>query len=231
METFSALLALCARNSLVTGESPSQSPVTRSFDIFFDLRLKKRLSKQSRRRWFETPLRSLWRHCNVNLTACSQALAIGLKMRYLSRPWPNISSSEGSQDTSACQISGHYCHTFSIKYGNHTFEMFHWVKMPPKLVKSADRDQNIFRWSGYSSIWYFRPFPYAFSRKYPKTLNLTRFTSFFGLCDLEICHMNLEIWEPQAVGVSNHLIKYQGDRRWNVLAKAGTDGQTDRWTE
>ena len=25
----------------------------------------KRLSKQSRRRWFETPSRSLWRHCNV----------------------------------------------------------------------------------------------------------------------------------------------------------------------
>ena len=39
--------------------------VTRSFDVFFDLRLNKRLSKQSRRRWFETPSRSLWRHCNV----------------------------------------------------------------------------------------------------------------------------------------------------------------------
>ena len=33
-------------------------------DIFFDLRLNKRLSKQSGRRWFETPLRSLWCHCN-----------------------------------------------------------------------------------------------------------------------------------------------------------------------
>ena len=182
METFSALLALCARNSPVTGESPSQSPVTRSFDVFFDLRLHKRLSKQSRRRWFETPLRSLWRYCNVNSTPCSQALAIGLKMGNISRPWPNISSSEGSQDTPACQILGHYCHAFFIKYGNHTFEMFHWVKMPPKLVKSADRDQNIIRWSGYSSIWYFRSFPHAFSRKYPKTLNLTRFTRFFWAC-------------------------------------------------
>ena len=61
----SALLALCARNSPVTGESPSQRPVTRSLDVFFDLRLNKRLSKQSRRRLFETPLHSLWRHCNV----------------------------------------------------------------------------------------------------------------------------------------------------------------------
>ena len=44
METFSALLALCAGNSPVTGEFPTQRPVTRSFDVFVDLRLNKRLS-------------------------------------------------------------------------------------------------------------------------------------------------------------------------------------------
>ena len=64
MEAFSALLALCTGNSPVTGEFPSQRPVTRSFDVFFDLRLKQQLSKQWRRQWFETPWRSLWRHCN-----------------------------------------------------------------------------------------------------------------------------------------------------------------------
>ena len=46
------------------GEFPSQRPVTRSFDVFFDLRLNKRLSTQSRRRWFEMPSRPLWRHCD-----------------------------------------------------------------------------------------------------------------------------------------------------------------------
>ena len=51
-------------NSPVTGEFPSQGSVTGSFDIFFDLCLNKRLSKQSSCRWFETPSRSLWRHCN-----------------------------------------------------------------------------------------------------------------------------------------------------------------------
>ena len=35
------------------------------FNVFFDLRLNKRLSKQSRRWWFETPSRSLWRHCDA----------------------------------------------------------------------------------------------------------------------------------------------------------------------
>ena len=39
METFSALLAICAGNSPVPGEFPTQRPVTRSFDVFFDLRL------------------------------------------------------------------------------------------------------------------------------------------------------------------------------------------------
>ena len=48
METFSELLALCAGNSLVTGEFPAQRPVTRSFDVFFDLDLNKQLSKQLR---------------------------------------------------------------------------------------------------------------------------------------------------------------------------------------
>ena len=46
METFSALLALCAGNSPVTGEFPAQRPVARSFDVFFDLRVNKRFSKQ-----------------------------------------------------------------------------------------------------------------------------------------------------------------------------------------
>ena len=47
METFSALLAICAGNSPVHGEFPTQRPVTRSFDVYFDLRPNKRLSKQS----------------------------------------------------------------------------------------------------------------------------------------------------------------------------------------
>ena len=63
METFSALLAICAGNSPVPGEFSAQRPVTRSFDVFFDLRLNKRLSKQPMGWWFGTPSYSLWRHC------------------------------------------------------------------------------------------------------------------------------------------------------------------------
>ena len=52
METFSALLAICAGNSPVTGEFHAQMPVTRSFDAFFDMCLNKCLSP-------------LWCHCNA----------------------------------------------------------------------------------------------------------------------------------------------------------------------
>ena len=55
METFSGLLVICVGNASVTGEFPVQGPVTRSFDVFFDLHPNKRLSKQSIGLWFETP--------------------------------------------------------------------------------------------------------------------------------------------------------------------------------
>ena len=65
METFSALLAICAGNSPVTGEFPAQRKVARSFDVFFDLRPSKWSSKQSRGLWVETPSSPLWRYSNV----------------------------------------------------------------------------------------------------------------------------------------------------------------------
>ena len=64
MEIFSALLAICAGNSPVSGEFPTQRPVTRNFDVYFDLRPNERLSKQWWGWWFETLSRSFWRHRN-----------------------------------------------------------------------------------------------------------------------------------------------------------------------
>ena len=43
-----------------SGDFPTQRPVTRSFNVFFDLRL----SKQSWGWWFEAPSCPLWRHRN-----------------------------------------------------------------------------------------------------------------------------------------------------------------------
>ena len=65
METFSALLAICTGNSPVPGNFPAQRPVTRSFNVFFDLRPNKRLSKQSWGWWFATQCFPWWRHRNL----------------------------------------------------------------------------------------------------------------------------------------------------------------------
>ena len=65
MEIFSALLAICAENSPVPCEFPAQRPVTWSFDVYFDLRPNKRLSKQLWGWWFETQSCPLWRHRNA----------------------------------------------------------------------------------------------------------------------------------------------------------------------
>ena len=65
MEPFSALQAICAGNSSVPGEFPAQRSVTRSFDVFFDLRSNKRLSKQCRGWWLQTQSCPLWGHRNA----------------------------------------------------------------------------------------------------------------------------------------------------------------------
>ena len=68
METLSTLLAICAGNSPVTDELPTQRPVTRSFDVFFYLRLNKRLHKQWWGWWFGMPSRPLCLHCKGHIT-------------------------------------------------------------------------------------------------------------------------------------------------------------------
>ena len=62
----------------------SPHKVTRSFDVFFDLHLNTRLRKQSRRRWFETQSRSLWRHCNG-----IHVIHLHTRIRVASLAWDN----------------------------------------------------------------------------------------------------------------------------------------------
>ena len=72
METFPALLAICAGNSPVTGEFAAQRPVTQSFDVFFDLRLAKRLSKNGE----ASDLRCHCAHYDVTVMHISNSNAI-----------------------------------------------------------------------------------------------------------------------------------------------------------
>ena len=72
------------------GEFHAQRPVTRSFDVFFYLRLNKRLSKQSRGWWFETLSRPLWRHRNVKSDATPHHRCWGLIPQTSNTVYQNI---------------------------------------------------------------------------------------------------------------------------------------------
>ena len=105
METFSALLTICAGNSPVPGEFPAQRPVTRSFDVFFDLRLNKRLRKQSWGWWFETPSRPLWRHRNVSNSSFSFSITTNCETRPLLPP-QDVSHIIGLSPVAMSHING-----------------------------------------------------------------------------------------------------------------------------
>ena len=90
METFSALLAICAGNSPVPGEFPAQRPVTRSFDVFLDLRPNERLSKHSWGWWFETLSSPLWRHSNDHTLFGLRRQKFSSSFSTASMPWSNI---------------------------------------------------------------------------------------------------------------------------------------------
>ena len=111
METFSALLAICPGNSLVTGEFPTQRPVTRSFDVFFDLRLNKLLSKQSWGWWFETLSHPLWRHCNVQMRR--NAISYALRLAFINWPLSNAPLSHYHDNMAPCN---HYVDIRVVAY-------------------------------------------------------------------------------------------------------------------
>ena len=93
------------------GEFPTQMPVARSFDVFFDLSLNKRLNKQPWGWWFETPSWSLWRHCNVNMNFHdfgiwleSKAWALGLHTS-INTIWPQQHTKSQNKITSVSVVS------------------------------------------------------------------------------------------------------------------------------
>ena len=66
---------------------PLTRPVMLSFGVFFDLRLNKRLGKQPRRQWFETPSHSLWRHCNESIRRNFKGVQKVTERSRWSNPW------------------------------------------------------------------------------------------------------------------------------------------------
>ena len=129
METFSALLALSARGLPV--KFPSQRPVTRSFDVFLDLRPNKGMSKQSWGWWFETPSRALRRCCNVitidNLLAKTVSGVAKLINRYIFCMWERKNMKSKTMITYIVTKIITYSDTHTYRY-THTPIRMHYQK-------------------------------------------------------------------------------------------------------
>ena len=106
--------------------------MTRSFDVFFDLRLNKRLSKLSWGWWFDTLSCSLWHHCN----ACKFSAKTGRKWHSFNNFWEKnrkIVTQRGVVDL-----------------GNHWW--WHFVRL---WVNSSPPGQNVFRFADDIFQWIF----------------------------------------------------------------------------
>ena len=117
METFSALLALCEGNSPVTGEFPSQRLVTLSYD-FLSGPKNKQLSKQSGRRWFDTPSHPLWHHSNDSLGCWSHKMTLNNI-----RGW-------GIHEEYSIELvfrSHNFCHMYNPGYHEHVLLLNLWI--------------------------------------------------------------------------------------------------------
>ena len=118
METFSALLVLCAGNSPATGEFPAQRPVARSFDVSLICALNKRLSKQSWGWWFKTPSCSLLRHriSQNTMRTTPAGFPVCIVLRCISKKcvYQCDMSTELVAKIIHCNISGQHIGTYHI---------------------------------------------------------------------------------------------------------------------
>ena len=105
--------------------------MTRSFDVFFDLRLNKLLSKQSKRQWFETSSRSLWRHYNVMVIRPWSDVERKVKIAPL--PVLSIENNWDPARVSDCSlnflrdIATHACPKFKTLANVHCHLVYGWV--------------------------------------------------------------------------------------------------------
>ena len=101
------------------GEFPAQRPMTRSFDIFFDLCLNERLSELSWGWWFETPS---WRHCNglAVVNACTPITTVVQRFYNLSVP---IHALKLMALSSLCQENKHSESALHINWQKYTKNM------------------------------------------------------------------------------------------------------------
>ena len=140
METLSVLLAICAGNSPVIGEFPTQMPVTGSFNIFFDLRLNKRLSKNGE----AGDLRRYFAHYDVPAMSHSKSKQDRVKATNFKK-LPKIKYLEIKKKSFI--RTTHLLKLFDAMYES---EM-KWIRLV--LCKLQGRDNYVYRWTDRRIRW------------------------------------------------------------------------------
>ena len=102
------------------------------FDVFFDLHLNKRLSKQSWGWWFEMPSCPLWHHCNAIDSWYVFNMAIIFSSWLCDTIWQHRSGSTLAQVMACCLIApSHYLNQFNLPSvrlcGIHLWAISQWV--------------------------------------------------------------------------------------------------------
>ena len=105
--------------------------VTRSYEVFFDLCLNKRLSNQSRGRLFEPPSRPLWRHCNVMLEPY-----LNLQWRLLGRVSHLYLRDRFNKDVSSYNYRNSHYRLFNIIFIIVSLSLISWI---PTLLRNVMR--------------------------------------------------------------------------------------------
>ena len=129
------------------GEFPTQRPVKRSFDVFFDLRLNKRLGKQPRGCWFETPSWSLWRQCN------EKAMFLhGIKLHSHANPIENTShqflfNNRMKNNRRKWIDIGYWAHTCTLlDYASSGCFGYYWLTFILALIRNRSNYRSISKW-------------------------------------------------------------------------------------
>ena len=123
------------------GEFPTQRSVTRSFDVLFDLRLNKRLSKRPWGWWFETPSWSLWRHRNVAESAGGRVVPHQL---HIYTPWSSRNKGLGSLHYDVIVMCNTTLSLVVLKLPHPP-----WTKWPP--FRRQYIQMHLWDWK----VWYF----------------------------------------------------------------------------
>ena len=148
-------VVICAGNSPVHGEFPAQRPVTWSFDIFFDLRPNKWLSKQSWGWWFETLSCPFLRHCN-EVRSYSDSIAFlcnnytcHYMVRRQLRTQQNIFNIDQHTNNRLSLFSIHKCISWCANFAWSSVNLIHVISLHSmckiRLFQKVSRFLSVFR--------------------------------------------------------------------------------------